>query len=394
MKRKGSLSLGFILLSVLALHCSRNDIGLLDQANDDRDPAVPEGTVHLSKSSRDLVGIQVEKLDWRECNSVLKAMGKILAPQTQTAIVSHAFPGRVAEIQVTLGDWVEKGQALAVLESHDVGEAKAEFARALAALDLAKANFDREEQLLEEGIGTRKSYLGAEAEYKVAQSNMEAADKKLHVLGFTEEQAKEIAETHEITPTITLHAPLAGKVVDIGAVRGAMVDQSMEILTIIDPTRLWVDAEIYEKDLTKVRNGQKVEIAVPAYPEERFEGTVNYIGDLVDEETRTITVRAEVANDQQRLKPGMFAEVHVLLNDDRRTLVVPSAAILEEGHHKLVFVREKDHFVRREVETGVLEGDYQQILAGLEPGDEVVTEGNHQLRSVLRADVLQAAHAH
>jgi len=356
-------------------------------------PAAKE-VVRLPESVCKAVGIEVEEVNERECKSVLKAMGKVLAPQLQRAIVSHAFPARVAEIHVQVGDWVEKGQPVVALESQDVGEAKSEFYKATAGCELAKLNFEREEQLLSSGIGIKKNFLAAEAEYKVAQTNVEAAEKRLHVLGFTEEQVEEIAGTHQISPLITLDAPIAGKVVDSKAVRGAMVDQSTEILAIIDLRMLWVDAEIYEKDLAKVEIGQNVELTVPAYPGVIFNGKVSYIGDLVDEQTRTITVRTEVANDELRLKPGMFADVTILLSAECRMLAVPLAAVLEDGSEKIVFVKEKERFVRREIETGAIDGDYQQVVKGLKAGDKVVIEGNHQLKSKLQEAVLKAAEVH
>ena len=124
--------------------------------------------------------------------------------------------------------------------------------------------------------------------------------------------------------------------------------------------------------IAKVRIEQDVEIAVPAYPGEVFRGRVSYIGDVVNEETRTITVRAEVGNDDFRLRPGMFADVDIVLNGGEQALVVPLDAILEEGSQKIVFVEQSDGFARREVETGVADGGYQQILKGLEAGEKVV----------------------
>ena len=140
--------------------------------------------------------------------------------------------------------------------------------------------------------------------------------------------------------------------------------------------------------------GQKVEIAVPAYGEELFRGAVSHIGDLVDEETRTITVRAEVSNQDQRLKPGMFADVCVLRNGIEPMVMVPAAAVLEEGKQKIVFVKQDDGFLRREVETNAVEGDQVQIVKGLKAGEQIVVQGNHQLRSELQRELLQASHAH
>jgi cobalt-zinc-cadmium efflux system membrane fusion protein len=392
-----------ILLSLSGLQCKRTGTQVPGEASPGvaENAAPPEtessaatGVVRLADNVQELVGIEVEEVKHRECKSVLKAMGKVLAPQQQMAIVSYAFPARVADVQVQIGDWVENGQSLLVLESQEVGEAKSEFYKATAQCELARLNFEREKQLSESGIGIKKNLVAAEAEYKVAQTNAEAAEKRLHVLGFTEEQVKEIANTHQINPTITLYAPIAGKVVESKAVRGAMVDESTEILKLVDPRSLWVDAEVYEKDIAKVRIGQEVEITVPAYPGVTFQGKIGYVGDLVDDQTRTITVRTEVANEDQRLKPGMFADVGILLNGECQTLVVPVAAILEEGNEQVVFVRENDHFVRREIQTGAIDGAYRQIVAGLEAGEMVVTEGNYELKSKLQEHVLKAADLH
>ena len=385
-----------VFLAMLGLQCSPYGGSLPAPEPPDHSESSPaKDIVRLSDTASERAGIKVEEVKSQKCKTVLGAMGKVLAPQPQTAIVSHAFPARVAEIHVKIGDWVEKRQPLVTLESHEVGIAKAEFYKARADLELTKLTLAREERLLGNGIGIKKNHLAAEAAYKIAQADAEAAEKTLHVLGFTEEQVKEIADTHQINPTITLYSPIAGKVVAHKAVLGAPVDQSTEILTIIDPTLLWVDAEIYEKDIAKIKLGQKVEIMVPAYPGEVFRGKVSYIGDIVNEETRTITVRAEVKNDQYRLKPGMFADVEIVLNEGRQIPVVPLAAVLEEGDLKFVFVKEeKACFRRRQVETGEVDGDYWPILKGLEAGEEVVVEGNQELKSKLREEVLKAAHVH
>ena len=380
--------------AVLALGCSQDGVSLPDNHGQrELDHSAEEaGKVRLSEAQRGFAELEIAEASRQECKSLLKAMGKVFAPKPRTAIVSHAFSGRVGKVHVVIGEWVEVGQPLITLESYEVGDAKSEFYKALADLELARLNFDREQRLMEQEIGLQKNLAAAEAAFKIAQSNAEAAEKTLHVLGFTEEQVKEIAETHQINPQITLFAPITGRVVDNGAVLGAFVDASSEILRIIDTTVLCVHAEIYEKDIAKVRIGQKVEIAVPAYPDKVFPGEVSYIGTLVDDETRTITVRAEVENPDSTLKPGMFADVHILLNGDCATLVVPDEAILQDGNAKIVFVQVGDRFERREVKSGSIDGPYRQILGGLEAGEKVVTVGNYQLRSVLLSETLQAGH--
>jgi cobalt-zinc-cadmium efflux system membrane fusion protein len=350
--------------------------------------------VSLPASAIDAAGIKTEKVGRRDCPGVLKAVGKVLAPQTRTAIVSHFLPGRVAAIHVKLGEWVKKGQPLVTLECSEVGEAMSEFFKAVAAHELAQLNLTREKRLSDGGIGAKKDFLTSEADFKVAQANLEAAEKRLHILGFTEEQVKETSHTHKINPAIVVSSPIEGKVVTSTAIVGAMVDQSKEMLTIIDPRVLWVDAEVYEKDIAKIKIGQEVEVAVPAFPSVSFRGKVSYVGDVVNEETRTITVRTEVNNADDRLKPGMFADVSLFYARNGPVLAVAISAILEDGDKHIVFVREKDGFVRREIETGAVNGTHRQVVKGLAEGEEVVVEGNHQLRSKLSEAILRSGHVH
>jgi len=394
MSDKGVFLMVFLTMS--GLQCGQSEAPApVSVHHSQQQASSPKDTVRLPDETCKLVGIKVEKAEVRQCRSTLRAMGKILAPQPRTAIVSHAFPARVAQVHVQIGDLVKKGDIVVTLESHEVGKAKSEYYKAVADSELAKVNLERQKRLVEQEIGAKKNLLVAEAGYKVAMANVEAAEKTLHVFDATEEQLTEIASTHQVNPTISLHAPIAGKVVDIKAVLGAMVDQSTELLRIIDTRSLWGDAEIYEKDIAKIKIGQKADVSVLAYPGVTFEGIVSYIGDLVNEQTCTITVRTEVANSEYLLKPGMFAEITILLNESSQTVVVPHAAVLEEGNRRTLFVKEEDSFVCREVQTGVLvEGDYQQVLKGLKAGEEVVIEGNHELKSKLMEETLNAAHVH
>jgi cobalt-zinc-cadmium efflux system membrane fusion protein len=381
---------------VLALGCDRAGPPSADDQGHHHNAshAADADSVQLTEAQAEFADIQVEEVGKESSQSLLKAMGKLLAAKPRTAIVSHAFSGRVAKLHVAIGEWVEEGQPLITLESHEVGDAKSEFYKAVADLELAKLNFEREEHLMEQEIGIRKNLVAAEAAFKIAQSTEEAAEKTLHVLGFDEEQVKEIAETHQISPQITLFAPIAGQIVANEAVLGALVDASTEILRVIDTSVLWADAQIYEKDIAKMRIGQKVDVTVPAYRDKVFHGEVSYIGSLVDEETRTITVRAEVGNPDALLKPGMFADIKVHLNGDSAMLVVPCEAILLDGGAKIVFVQDGESYRRREIETGALDGEKRQVLGGLEEGEKVVVLGNYQLRSVLMSEALEAGHTH
>lgn len=347
-------------------------------------------SVRLTGRERLSVEIETARAAFKPMSSSLQATGKVFAHQLRKAIVSYPFPARVSRIHVRPGDWVEAGQVLVTLQSEAVGQAKSEYFKALADHELARSSLEREKRLFDRGAGAGKNLQAAEAELKVAQAGLEAAEKKLHVLGFTEAQVAAAAKNHEVDPLISLFAPIAGKVVDDRLVLGAMVDQTTEILTVLDPRVLRVDADIYERDIAKVRTGQRVEVSVPSYPELVFVGTIRYVGDVLKEDTRTVTVRTEVDNEGLKLKPGMFASIRIVHGEEASVLAVPEEAVLDDGDRKMVFLSRDGAFVPRVVVTGPKIDGYVSVLKGLAEGDEVVTAGGYQLKSKLYDDVLKS----
>jgi len=351
--------------------------------------------VVLTAVEIEAVHIETIAAEHRSLASHLSAMGRVLAHQYRQAIVSYPFPARIAEIRVRAGDWVSSGDPLVVLQSEEVGEAASAFYSANADHELAEVNFERESQLFESGVGARKNLSSAEASLRIAGASLNAAEKKLHVLGFTEEEIQFLSESHQVNPIITLYAPISGKVIENDMILGGMVEEATEILTIMDLSRLWVEADIYEKDIARVRNGQSVVVSVPAFSGEVFHGVITYIGDVLDPDTRTITVRTEVNNPESKLKPGMFADLTIELSENGTALVVPGNAVLDDKGEYLVFVRmDGNRFQPRHVTLGTRENGFIEITSGLEEGEEVVTNGNFQLKSKLYEAVLEAGHVH
>jgi cobalt-zinc-cadmium efflux system membrane fusion protein len=351
--------------------------------------------VELSEEEMAAINLQSVRAEHRSIASRLQVMGRLLAHQLRQAIVSYPFSARVARIEARVGDWVNPGDELVVLQSEEVGTATSAFYSANADFELAQVNFERESQLYESGVGARKNLSSAEAGLRVAEANLNAAEKKLHVLGFTEEEMELLRETHQINPTISLFAPIAGKVVTNSAILGAMVDETTEILTIMNPNVLWAEAEIYERDIARVRTGQGVEVTVPAYPGEVFRGTISYVSDILDPETRTITVRTEVNNTGLKLKPGMFADLNIELSQNGHAVSVPVEAVLDDHGLPFLFVRkEGNRFEPRLVTAGASGGGFVEVVGGLEVGEEVVTTGNFQLKSKLYEAALAAGHIH
>jgi membrane fusion protein, heavy metal efflux system len=350
-------------------------------------------SVTLTNQEHEALGVETVRASRRLLRSELRVMGSVLAPRTRQAIVSYPFSGRLSAVHVSLGDWVKAGQPVATLQCEEAGAAKAAYHKARTDSELAVGSFERERRLFERGVGAQKGYLAAEAEWKLARAEVASTQKKLHVLGLTEQQIADVAASFDIDPAITLFAPISGKVVQIGPVLGAMVDSATEILTIMDPSVLWVDAEVFERDIAQLHRGQEVTISVPAYPGEIFRGRVSYIGDTVKEETRTIAVRSEVPNGDQRLKAGMFASIVFALREERPVLSLPERALLDEHGELFVFVRAGDEFIPRAVQVGVRHDGFCEIAYGIDEGEEVVVKGNFQLKSKLAGEDLKG-HVH
>ena len=352
------------------------------------------GLVSLPKASMELIDLQLTKPTYKEVESYIPATGKVLADQNKVAKVGPIFSGRISKIYVNPGDWVSRGDSLVDIESLDVAEAKTAFYKAYAQVELGRIDYERQQRLFKEDIGSQKNLLTAEANYKIAQANLNAAEKNLHTLGFTEEECKLLAETHQINPFITLKAPLSGRIVRREATLGAMVDQNSDLFTIMDLSTVWVDADIFEKDLANIKVGQKTEIRVHAYPNEVFQGNISYIADVFNEQTRTVTVRTQVKNKDSKLKVGMFANIRILAPGGGRVLVVPVEAVLDDERERVVFVKEGDGFRRQVVQVGVQSGGVIEVIQGLRADDEIVVRGNFQLLSEYKRKELERTGVH
>ncbi len=352
------------------------------------------GAFNLSPAEVQSLGIEAVKAAYRPVRSIHLAMGKVLAPQTRMAKVSYAFPARISGIHSNIGDWVGKGHKVLTLQSEEVGRAKSEYYKATADVELAKSNYEREKRLFDHGVGAQKNMLATEAGYKVAQANLDAAEKKLHVLGFSEDEVQAISQTHQINPEIAVYAPISGRIIEHRAVLGSMIDQSSELLTIMDPTVLWVEAEIFERDIAKIRIGQDVKVTVPAYPGESFRGRLSYISEILNDQTRTITVRTEVQNRGFKLKAGMFADVAISLNSPKMLLTVPAEAVLDDDKEKIVFVKAENQYSPRIVTVSPEQSGFCAIAEGLKEGELVVTKGNYMLKSRLYDELLKREGVH
>jgi cobalt-zinc-cadmium efflux system membrane fusion protein len=230
-------------------------------------------------------GIKTEELQEQEVSEQLTVTATIRPNQDRIAHVAPRVPGRVVKVPANLGDAVKAGQTLAVLDSLEVGEAHSAWLQARTAQALAKADFERAEALHGEQIIARKDHLRAHAEYEKSKAALAAAGDRLRMLGVSPAPAAD----GKAVSAFPLTTPFAGTVIEKHAILGELAQPDKPLFTVADLSRLWIEANLFEKDLGRVKAGAEAVVTVAAYPDEAFAGKLTYIAAVVDKETRTVS---------------------------------------------------------------------------------------------------------
>jgi cobalt-zinc-cadmium efflux system membrane fusion protein len=382
---KRILSLLPLLIALLAMTTScGNGESSLGEANPevDADEENHSAAIRLDDDMLDTADLEVIEVGYRQMHRFINAPAKVIPNQNRDAHVGPLIEGRAGDILVNQGDRVRKGQILMYLESPQVAEAKAAYYSARAELAFAEADHERHKKLFEEKIGSEKSLLESEAAHNKAKAELEAAEKGLHAIGLTLEDVQNSEGGHETAALLPIRAPISGTVVERNVTVGQRIEPSSDVFHIVNLSELWVDADVYEKDIAHVKLGDIMEVRVPAYAEEVFRGKVIFISDVLDERTRTFKVRAALKNPDRKLKPEMYADAKIFVSEEERVLAVPVSAVLFDGQQEFVYVVEGEGaFVPRTVQTGRKGNGYVEIVAGLQPGDKIVGRGAFLVKS-------------
>lgn len=347
-----------------------------------------EESLKLSVEAIEAAGIKVEELAAQEISEQLIVTATIRPNQDRITHVAPRVPGRIVKVHVNLGDRVKAGQVLAVLDSLDVGEAHSGYLQAKTQLAVAKADFERAEKLHSDQIIAQKDHLRAHAEYEKAKASFAAAGDKLRMLGV----GTTPADDGRAVSTFPLTTPFAGTVIEKHAILGELAQPDKLIFTVADLSKLWIEANLFEKDLGRVKTGAEAEVTVAAYPDQVFRGKLTYIAAMVDKETRTIQARLEVANPDGRLKPEMFASAAIRTGGKGRGLLLPEDAVVLMDGKATVFIEERGGFEPRTVELGDRLRGRVVIKAGLQAGERVVTAGTFALKARVQKSLLGEGH--
>lgn len=333
------------------------------------------GEVYLAADSPKKAYVKTKNLVMGQHPLLEPLAGKIIYDETLTSRISSPVAGRVITPPLALGSQVNVGSVLLELDSPDVADAESAYAKAEADLVMVGKAYKRQQELYEGKAAALKDLEQAQDSYNATRSELQRAEDRLKNLHIRAQQTD---------GRFALRSTLSGIVVERNVTPGMEVrpDRDMPLFVISDIKKLTVLMEVYEVNLGKIRQGQKLSVSVPAYPGESFPASVQYIGKLLDENTRTVQVRCELPNPDGRLLPGMYATISVESDASDQAIVIPLTAVFTEDDDDYVFIAlDENHFKQRQVKIGLRLKDKAVITSGLQANEKLVTEGALMLRA-------------
>lgn len=381
--------------------------------------------LQLSEAAQKEAQIQYSTAEDRTLNSSVKVTGEVLANADMMTHVTTPVTGRVTEVLVHIGDRIEQGKPLLNIRSTDIEQSEADLlqnasqvsadlkrdllqidsdtATDEAQLKLSESTFKRINNLVEEKIASRADFETARTQLEKDRIALDALKRKraatielskermqlmteptktkLRLLGVSDKEIEDVIRLHEVDPVVPVMAPESGIISERLVNVGELVDPAKPLFTIGDYHSVWLKADVYEKDVSKVAEGQPIELELDSFPGEKFTGKLNYVADSINPDTRTLTVRADVPNPNLKLKPKMFARMKILVGE-HRVLTIPTSAVQDAGAVKVVYVpKGNGTFQERQVKLGSEYGDTVEVISGVRAGERVVTKGSFDLRS-------------
>ena len=364
----------------------------------------PGEIIRLDEATQSRIGLRLAPAEQRTLKQTIQATGSVGPDETRMAHIRALARGRIDTVHVRLGDRVRAGQPLLVYDNADLGEAIGQYLSALSAIEkamseaeVAKRAADRATNLVELGAIARAEFDRRSAEYRNSLASVESLkaeaakeEEKLHRFGMTDGEIGKLSlraesQYHRKESHTAIAAPFAGVITDYNAVPGELVGPDDQLLIIADLSVVWVQADIYEKDIAAVQERAAVSVCVDACPGRAFAGKVTYISDIFDPRTRTAKVRCEVPNPDGLLKLGMSATIRIPAPTGRQAILVPIEAIQRIEEQPVAFVKTGTaEFEIRALKLGEKSNGWIEVLEGIRAAEQVVTEGSFILKSETR----------
>lgn len=318
--------------------------------------------------------ITVQNVSFQKCNYTFTTTGVVRPLTGQLAQISTPFEGRIMSSYVRLGERISKGAPVFGIASQDYFEAVRNLQQAAKEKETAGRNFNRKKELLDQGVASRKDYEDASLALDITQKEYEKACASLKIFNINPENA-------DFTHPLIITSPIAGEVVSMNITLGQYIKSDSEpVVVVANLDRVWVVAHVKEKDLGKINLKDEVDIVTENFPDRPIGGTVEYIGGIMEDQTRSVEVFIECANPDRIIKPGMFVTVH-FKHLIENAVIIPSSALLQEEDRTFVFVKLSENaYLKRTVNAVSLDNRQMLINSGLGKGDEFVSDGGIYLR--------------
>ena len=351
-------------------------------ALDNRASTLPDVVIPLTTEAAERAGIERIQVTTQPMADSLRLPGIVEPNAYRQVSVTPLVGGRVVGVSARLGNRVRKGQSLAQVYSPDVAEARTTYVSAKAMLDAHDRELQRTQKLVEIGAASRQELEKIHAEHASQTAEVESARSRLQLLGADVDASG--PSSSQASATTSVPAPIDGVVTERVANVGLNVDPTTKLFTVVDLSNVWIVAEVYERDLQRVRDGARATVTTTAYPDQPLEGRVSFIDPQLNTASRTARIRVEIANPRGDLRLGMFTDVAIASPGTASVLSVPKDAIQSVGDRQFVYVASADdptRFLEREVRTGRAFGGRVEVVAGVSAGDSVVSKGSFFLRA-------------
>ncbi|MGH7356028.1 MAG: efflux RND transporter periplasmic adaptor subunit [Candidatus Rokuibacteriota bacterium] len=329
-------------------------------------------------------GIKTATVSAAESTASVRVPGSVMPNAYREVKVTPIVGGIVTKVHVALGDTVRRGAPIVTLFSAELADAQTKYLSMAAMLAADRRKLERTQQLVEIGAASRQELEEITAVDAGHATEVESARQRLLLFGLTPEQVQALTRPSQVLSTVVVPAPIDGVITVRTVNLGQVVAMGQELLVVTDLSNVWVVGDLYEQDFQTVRVGSEAAITAPAYPGLTLRGQVAYIDPRVDPQARTTKVRVEVPNPDGRLRLGMYVSMVFTTRRGDGAVVVPRTAVQALGERFVVYLPVKDEegkFIQRQVRVGEPVGDGYTVLAGLRPGEVVVTEGSFFLRA-------------
>ena len=338
MKTNIKLIFGILAMAFFITACGTSSTKESDEHGEHEEEGHEEGAVSLTEQQMDAIGLKLVQLERRTLNIAVSASGTLEVSPQDKADVSPIIGGLVKSIKVFEGDKVRKGQILATLEHPDFIQLQQDYINTVNSLDYLEKEYYRQKKLYEEKVGSGKDFQKTSADYLNSKSNADALRIKLNMLGINSvEVAKGI-----IYPLVNLAAPIGGIVSLVETNVGSYIEPLAKVFEIVDNDKIHADLMVFEKDIDKIKIGQKIFFTTTGVPDKELEAKIFAISPAFEQNPKAIHVHANIVTKNSRLLPDMYIQGKIIANDVAADVLPDHAIVTEEGK---AFI-----FVKKEIE--------------------------------------------